>query len=262
MDEGWRSFEKLVARIHISLCRDADVKWSEKLIDSSGTERQIDVTIRTRIGPHRVLGIIECKDHKRPVTITDVEAFISLKNDLHASFAVMVSNSGYQEGALKKAELHDIRLWTLQEAQEASWREEIRNFELRYNMFDEIQFDPPIPADAFTQKTSYLSFAAVAISDGARKITLARALAAAIEHATLSGFSIPFWLDVNYEDGCAITMQGKTFPLRCLKVHFADQIAIQQHKNIRVPLGGTYEFKQTDGETHVVNERDLPPIEE
>ncbi len=49
-DPEWKRFEKLVTRIHIALCRDAEVKWSEKLIDTSGTERQIDVTIRTRTG--------------------------------------------------------------------------------------------------------------------------------------------------------------------------------------------------------------------
>jgi hypothetical protein len=78
-DPDWKRFEKLVARIHVALCRDADVKWSEKLADKSGTERQLDVTVRTRTGPHEVLGIIQCKYEKRSVSIADVESFISTK---------------------------------------------------------------------------------------------------------------------------------------------------------------------------------------
>ena len=56
-DPEWKRFEKLVARIHIALCRDAEVRWSERIIDTSGTERQIDVTIRTRtmVGTARAL---------------------------------------------------------------------------------------------------------------------------------------------------------------------------------------------------------------
>jgi hypothetical protein len=69
-DPEWKRFEKLVARIHIALCRDAEVKWSEKLVDASGRERQIDVTIRTRTGPHEVLGVVQCKFEKKPVSIS------------------------------------------------------------------------------------------------------------------------------------------------------------------------------------------------
>ncbi len=84
-DPEWKRFEKLVARIHIALCRDAEVKWSEKLVDASGTERQIDVTIRTRTGSHEVLGVVQCKFEKKPVSISEVESFVSVKKDLNAA---------------------------------------------------------------------------------------------------------------------------------------------------------------------------------
>jgi hypothetical protein len=149
-DPDWKRFEKLVARIHIALCADADVKWSEKLVDNSGTEHQLDVTIRTRTGPHEVLGIVQCKYEKRAASIAEVESFLSTKNDLKAGLAIMVSRNGYQAGAEAKAKLHDVRLWTLLEAEQASWREEIRIFELCYPMFEEINFCPTNPTRCFS----------------------------------------------------------------------------------------------------------------
>jgi hypothetical protein len=236
------------------------VKWSEKLIDRSGTERQLDVTIRTKTGPHEVLGIIQCKYEKRPVTITDVEAFISIKQDLNAGLAIMVSRSGYQEGALAKAKLHDVRLWTLEEASKASWREEIRAFELRYHMFDKIQFSPQIPADAFPHNDHSVEFAKVIISNGSKSISLVHALQQAITDATERCLPLPCWLDVKYEEGSTITLLGGTFPLEKLEIHFTHQIGITQQKRMKVPLGSAYIFKKTDGVVFSVNERDLPPL--
>jgi hypothetical protein len=93
-DPDGKRFEKVVARIHIALCCDAEVKWSEKLTDTSGTERHIDVTIRTRAGPHQMLGIIQCKEEKRPLSISEVEAFVSVKKDLNAATAIVVARNG------------------------------------------------------------------------------------------------------------------------------------------------------------------------
>ena len=261
-DPEWKAFEKLVARIHIAFCRGADVRWSEKLIDNSGTARQLDVTIRTKAGPHEVLGIVQCKYERRPVAITDVESFILVKQDLNAGFAVMVSRSGYQEGALAKAKLHDVRLWTLEEASCASWRDEIRTFELRYHMFEEIQFNPRIPADAFPQRQYVVEFGDVTISNGVKSMTLSQALEQAIKDATERCLPLPCWLDVNYEEGSTITLHGQTFPIQKLELHFTHKIGIAQQKLVKIPLGSAYIFKKTDGLALSISERDLPPLPE
>jgi hypothetical protein len=197
-DPDWKRFEKLVARIHIALCRDAEVKWSEKLIDTSGTERQIDVTIRTRTGPHQMLGIVQCKYEKRPVSITEVEAFVSVKTDLNAATAIMVARNGFQSGAEAKAKLHDIRLWTLDEAEKITWREELRTFRLHYPMFSEIQFVPPIPSDAFSSATMDFRFEEVWITKGEKRITLANVIGQGISNATERCLPLPCWVDLEF----------------------------------------------------------------
>jgi hypothetical protein len=258
-DPEWQRFEKLVARIHLAICRDAEVKWSEKLIDISGAERQIDVTIRTHTGPHEVLGIVQCKFEKRPVSITEVEAFVSVKRDLNAGIAIMVSRSGYQSGAEAKGKLHDIRLWTLQEAEHVAWRDEMRVFRLRYPMFSKIQFSPDIPSGALPQSASDIDFRLVIITQGDQRTTLLDVLSQMIQNAAERCLPIPFWLDVNFPGG-TLSLLGKDFPLEKVEIEFTRFVEIEQQQQMKVPIGSSYSFKPNKGEGLLIAERDLPPL--
>jgi Restriction endonuclease len=258
-DPEWKRFEKLVARIHIALCRDAEVKWSEKLVDASGTERQIDVTIRTLVGPHEVLGVVQCKFEKRPVSISEVESFISVKKDLNAGIAIMVSGAGYQSGAEAKGRLHDIRLWTLEEAEHAAWRDEMRVFHLRYPMFSEVLFSPAIPADALPWREANIDFKAVLIVQGSQQTTLLDVLGKMIHNATERCLPIPFWMDVSFP-GATLSLLGRNFPLERVEIHFTRHVDIKQQKQMKVPIGSSYSFMQNTGEGLHIVERDLPPL--
>ena len=258
-DPDWKRFEKLVARIHIALCRDADVKWSEKIVDKSGTERQLDVTIRTRTGPHDVLGIIQCKFEKRSVSIAEVESFISTKHDLNAGFAIMVSRSGYQSGAEAKARLHDIRLWTLNEAEQASWREETRTYELRYPMFDEITFSPAIPTDGLSPLPQPVDFKAVIISMADKNLTLESLIGQAIQNATDRCLPVPCWLDFSLERS-KLLLSGRTFPLEKIGVHFSHYIIMAKQRKIKISQGKSYIFKPIAGRGLSISERELPAL--
>ncbi|MGB0124612.1 MAG: restriction endonuclease [Silvibacterium sp.] len=258
-DPDWKRFEKLVARIHIALCRDAEVKWSEKLIDTSGTERQIDVTIRTRTGPHQMLGIVQCKYEKRPLSITEVEAFVSVKKDLNAATAIMVARNGFQSGAEAKAKLHDIRLWTLDKAEKVTWREELRTFRLRYPMFSEIRFVPPIPSDAFSRATMDFKFEEVWITNGEKRIALANVIGQGISNATERCLPLPCWVDLEFP-GATLDFLGKPFPLERVSIHLTHEVEIEQQRTMKVPLGASYEFRQNIGECISIAERDLPGL--
>jgi len=259
VDPEWKRFEKLVARIHLALCRDAEVKWSEKLVDASGSERQIDVTIRTRIGPHEVLGIIQCKFETKPVSISEVDSFVSVKNDLNAGLAIMVSRSGYQSGAEAKGKLHDIRLWTLHEAEQVAWRDEMRIFRLRYPMFSEVKFSPALPADAFPFHEAEINFGSVVIAQGEQRTNLLSVLSQMIHNAADRCLPIPCWLDVNFPGG-TLSLLGKNFPLERVEIHFTRYVEVEEQKQIKVPAGSTYSFKRNTGQGLSIAERDLPPL--
>lgn len=122
MKKSWNDFEELVLKIQKDLVRDADVKHNEKILDQSGIVRQIDVSIRKKIGFDEALIIIECKQYKKPVSISLVESFRTKLLDLGASYGILVSSNGFTNGAVKKAKHHNIKLYTVGAALEENWK--------------------------------------------------------------------------------------------------------------------------------------------
>lgn len=107
-DPKWRKFERVVAAIHEADAGGAQVTWDEII-----NGRQFDVVLRFSVGSYRYLTVIECKDQQRPVSVDQVEAFVTKSKDAGVDKAVMVSSSGYQEGAFTVAERHHIELFGL-----------------------------------------------------------------------------------------------------------------------------------------------------
>lgn len=107
-DPKWKRFERLIAAIHQVDAQGAQISWNETI-----NGRQFDVVLRFSIGSYRYLTVIECKDQKRSVSVDEVEAFVTKSRDAGADKAVLVSSSGYQEGAFQVAERHHIELFGL-----------------------------------------------------------------------------------------------------------------------------------------------------
>jgi hypothetical protein len=123
----WKLYEKAIARIEESYAN-CKVTHDYKVIRRrSGVERQVDVWISAVIGHnHRVTVAIECRRYdETPVPIKDVDAFYGFLDDVAANKGVMVSHTGFTEGAEKRAQGSDIELktLTLEEAQEFDWEE-------------------------------------------------------------------------------------------------------------------------------------------
>ncbi len=171
----------------------------------------------------------------------------------------MVSRTGYQSGAEAKGKLHDIRLWTLEEAEHVAWREEMRVFRLRYPMFSEVTFSPVIPADAFPWRESDIDFRSVIIAQGNQRTILWDVLSQMIHDAAERCLPIPFWMDVNFPGG-TLSLLGKTFSLERIEIHFTRHVDIEQQKQMKVPIGTSYSFRQNTGAGLHIAERDLPPL--
>jgi hypothetical protein len=182
-----------------------------------------------------------------------------VKCDLNAGLAIMVSRSGYQSGAEAKGRLHNIRLWTLQEAEHVAWRDEMRIFRLRYPMFSEVQFSPAIPPDAFPHSGAEINFGSVAIAQGEQRTTLLDVLSQMIHNAAERCLPLPCWVDVNFPGG-TLSLLGKDFPLDQVKIHFTRYVEVEERKQMRVPIGSTYSFRPNIGKGLSIAERDLPPL--
>jgi hypothetical protein len=119
----WRRFEQLVARVQAAFAPDAQVTLDDKVFGKkSGVERQIDIAVRRNIGQFEILVVIDCKDHKDPLDVKDVEEFIGLVEDVGANKGALVSPVGFSEAARVRATNSGIDLYRLVDAEDHDWR--------------------------------------------------------------------------------------------------------------------------------------------
>lgn len=111
MGDG-KDFERIVGRIFAILAErdDVTVRVDDQVPGADGT-RQIDVSIRSRLGPLELLTVVECKDYNKVVDVTKIDAFQSVIADVGASKGVMVSRKGFSRTARQKAERVGIDLF-------------------------------------------------------------------------------------------------------------------------------------------------------
>lgn len=122
-DPKWKRFEKLVAQVQATLAPDARVTHNEEVVGTiSGTLRQIDVSVRKKIGQFDLFIAIQCKDTKRPVDIRGIEESIGLFQDVGAHKGAIVSASGFSESAKKRGAKSGLELYTLVDAESHDWR--------------------------------------------------------------------------------------------------------------------------------------------
>lgn len=77
------------------------------------TSHDIDVVIRSNHFGFDLLWIIECKHWKEPVSKLHVLALREIVTDLGADRGILVSESGFQSGALEAANLTNVQLASL-----------------------------------------------------------------------------------------------------------------------------------------------------
>jgi hypothetical protein len=120
-------FEKKAFEIQKSLSSaDSDVRHNDSIYGyESKTNRQIDISIRSKVGAYSILIAVECKDYKDPVDVTDVDAFISKIQDVRAHKGVMISAKGFTEAAQNRAEHNDIDLRQLIDTDSLHWGADI-----------------------------------------------------------------------------------------------------------------------------------------
>lgn len=124
---AWKEFEKFVARIETALApRGAVVTWNDGIRDlDTGELRQLDATLRYKIGSCPVLIVFECRKRAEDQDVTWIEQADSKRRSVGADVIVLVSSSGFFEPAIvKSAKWPAIQLRTLadQDADKfASW---------------------------------------------------------------------------------------------------------------------------------------------
>jgi hypothetical protein len=107
------AFEQCVATVARALSPNARVTQGAWVTGPDGTRDQ-DVLIEASSEGRSFRGIIECKDYDKsktgPVGIAIVDALDSKRRDLACDLAVICSNAGFTEPAIRKANRVDISL--------------------------------------------------------------------------------------------------------------------------------------------------------
>lgn len=118
----WKIFEQIVTQIHKTLSPKAEVVHDDRIFgQDSKKKRQIDISIRQTIGPHRILIIVQCRHYKRKIDVNGVGEFATVIKDVHANMGVMVSNAGFTDGAINLAKSMNINLCSIFDAQNEDW---------------------------------------------------------------------------------------------------------------------------------------------
>jgi hypothetical protein len=118
MTTTWREFEKLIVRIEQALAPSgAEIKSPDRIPDKvTGEPREVDASIRYRIGTCPILITIECRDRSSIEDVRWIEQLLEKKRSVGAAMTVAVSSSGFSDPAVKKAAALGIEIRTLREA--------------------------------------------------------------------------------------------------------------------------------------------------
>jgi hypothetical protein len=106
--QSWEVYERMIARLVADQSgTDFCVTPNARLIGKiSGRSRQVDVLIDARHDTDNTRRIIvDAKNRKRKIDVTDVEALLGLMKDVNATHGYLVSPAGYTKAAEKRAQM-------------------------------------------------------------------------------------------------------------------------------------------------------------
>jgi hypothetical protein len=81
----------------------------------SGQRREVDVSLRGKMGSASVLIILECRDRSRDADLTWIEALATKRLDVGADRAIAVTSKRFSKAARKLAEAQNIELRRIEE---------------------------------------------------------------------------------------------------------------------------------------------------
>jgi hypothetical protein len=118
MTPEWRQFEKVIARIeHAMAPSGAVVASPDRFRDKvTGEFREVDASIRYKVGTCPVLITIECRDRTSVEDVRWIEQLAEKQRSIGASLTVAVSSLGFSGSAIKKAAATGIQVRTFADA--------------------------------------------------------------------------------------------------------------------------------------------------
>jgi len=135
-----RNLEKIVRDLEKLLGgSNLEVKSPDKLFDyASEIYREVDISIKAKLGSHPLLIVIECRDRGNPQDVTWIEQLKTKRDGIRANKMIAVSTSGFSLAAEKLAEKYGIEIRNVNDLDDKELSGWIANTEVAYilNRFD------------------------------------------------------------------------------------------------------------------------------
>ncbi|RFN57580.1 restriction endonuclease [Marixanthomonas ophiurae] len=110
-NKTWRKYERQIHQELVSVFTDCEFEFDDRIFGKhSRTDRQIDISIRGRIGGNKILGIIDCKHFSTNIDVIIIESFLGMLEDTKANFGLIITNKGYSLAAKNRANIRNLRL--------------------------------------------------------------------------------------------------------------------------------------------------------
>jgi hypothetical protein len=98
-------FQDTIALVHMHMAGDATIEESAMLEQrTTGEKREVDVVLRSKVGPHEVIVSVEARASARKADLPWVESMVGKHADLPTSKLVLVSENGFTAPAKRHAE--------------------------------------------------------------------------------------------------------------------------------------------------------------
>jgi hypothetical protein len=110
-DKTWRKYERQIHQELASIFTECDFEFDDRIFGKhSKIDRQIDISIRGKIGGNKILGIIDCKYFSTKLDVKIIESFLGMIEDTKANFGLLITNKGYSLAAKNRANVKNLRL--------------------------------------------------------------------------------------------------------------------------------------------------------
>jgi hypothetical protein len=122
-----KEFERLVKIIYSKLDSESKIKINDKIEgQDSKIKREIDLSIRRKIGAHEVLIIVQARDYNKRLDINDVGEFLSVIKDVRANKGVIISAKGFSKSAIEFAKTNSIDTLTAHDFVNPKWTLDVK----------------------------------------------------------------------------------------------------------------------------------------
>ncbi len=110
MADGWREYQEEAAEFFRSLGLSAE---TDVTLQGVRTTHDIDVVVKSKHVGFEVLWLVECKHWKSPVSKLHVLGLREITSDIGADRGILLSESGFQAGAIEAANLTNVQVTSL-----------------------------------------------------------------------------------------------------------------------------------------------------